>query len=75
MTIERRNVGKRLSDLVIYAPPPGGRIVRQGHIPSSRCRTNATKFGNAEGEPVMPFAVIGETAKMTRVCAARACGS
>src|SRR6185437_12555695 len=27
MTIERRNVGKRLSDLVIYAPPPGGRIV------------------------------------------------
>ena len=27
MTIERRNVGKRLSDLVIYAPPPGGRLV------------------------------------------------
>ncbi len=27
MTIERRNVGKRLSDLVIYAPPPGGRMV------------------------------------------------
>ena len=27
MTIERRNVGKRLSDLVIYAPPPGGRTV------------------------------------------------
>ena len=27
MTIERRNVGKRLSDLVIYAPPPGGRVV------------------------------------------------
>jgi len=27
MTIERRNVGKRLSDLVIYAPPPAGRLV------------------------------------------------
>jgi enamine deaminase RidA (YjgF/YER057c/UK114 family) len=27
MTIERRNVGKRLSDLVIYAPPPGGRLI------------------------------------------------
>lgn len=27
MTIERRNVGKRLSDLVIYAPSPGGRLV------------------------------------------------
>ncbi len=27
MTIERRNVGPRLSDLVIYAPPPGGRLV------------------------------------------------
>jgi enamine deaminase RidA (YjgF/YER057c/UK114 family) len=27
MTIERRNVGKRLSDLVIYAPPPDGRLV------------------------------------------------
>ena len=27
MTIERRNVGKRLSDLVIYAPPPNGRLV------------------------------------------------
>ena len=27
MTIERRNVGKRLSDLVIYAPPPGDRLV------------------------------------------------
>ena len=27
MTIERRNVGKRLSDLVIYAPPPSGRLV------------------------------------------------
>ena len=27
MTIERRNVGQRLSDLVIYAPPPGGRLV------------------------------------------------
>ena len=27
MTIERRHVGKRLSDLVIYAPPPGGRLV------------------------------------------------
>ena len=27
MTIERRNVGKRLSDLVIYVPPPGGRLV------------------------------------------------
>jgi enamine deaminase RidA (YjgF/YER057c/UK114 family) len=27
MTIERRGVGKRLSDLVIYAPPPGGRLV------------------------------------------------
>ena len=27
MTIERRNVGKRLSDLVIYAPPAGGRLV------------------------------------------------
>lgn len=27
MTIERRNVGKRLSDLVIYQPPPGGRLV------------------------------------------------
>lgn len=33
MTIERRNVGKRLSDLVIYAPPPGGRFVyRAGQI-------------------------------------------
>ena len=27
MTIERRNVGPRLSDLVIYAPPPAGRLV------------------------------------------------
>jgi len=27
MTIERRNVGPRLSDLVIYAPPPSGRLV------------------------------------------------
>jgi enamine deaminase RidA (YjgF/YER057c/UK114 family) len=27
VTIERRNVGKRLSDLVIYAPPPGGRLI------------------------------------------------
>ena len=27
MTIERRNVGKRLSDLVIYAPAPGQRLV------------------------------------------------
>jgi enamine deaminase RidA (YjgF/YER057c/UK114 family) len=27
MTIERRNVRRRLSDLVIYAPPPGGRLV------------------------------------------------
>ena len=27
MTLERRNVGKRLSDLVIYAPPPSGRLV------------------------------------------------
>jgi enamine deaminase RidA (YjgF/YER057c/UK114 family) len=27
MTIERRNVGPRLSDLVIYAPPPDGRLV------------------------------------------------
>ena len=27
MTIERRNVGKRLSDLGIYAPPPSGRLV------------------------------------------------
>ena len=27
MTIERRNVGKRLSDLVIYAPPPSGRLI------------------------------------------------
>jgi len=27
MTIERRNVGERLSDLVIYQPPPGGRLI------------------------------------------------
>ena len=27
MTIERRNVGPRLSDLVIYAPAPGQRLV------------------------------------------------
>jgi enamine deaminase RidA (YjgF/YER057c/UK114 family) len=27
MTIERRNVGKRLSDLVIFAPAPGQRLV------------------------------------------------
>ena len=27
MSIERRNVGPRLSDLVIYAPPPAGRLV------------------------------------------------
>ena len=27
MTIERRNVGKRLSDLVIFAPAPGHRFV------------------------------------------------
>jgi len=27
MTIERRNVGPRLSDLVIYAPLPSGRLV------------------------------------------------
>jgi len=27
MTIERRNVGKRLSDLVIYAPAAGQRLV------------------------------------------------
>jgi enamine deaminase RidA (YjgF/YER057c/UK114 family) len=27
VTIERRNVGPRLSDLVIYAPPPAGRLV------------------------------------------------
>jgi enamine deaminase RidA (YjgF/YER057c/UK114 family) len=27
MTIERRNVGPRLSDLVIYAPGPAGRLV------------------------------------------------
>ena len=27
MTIERRNVGKRLSDLVIYAPAPGQRLL------------------------------------------------
>ena len=27
MTIERRSVGPRLSDLVIYAPPPSGRLV------------------------------------------------
>ena len=32
MTIERRNVGKRLSDLVIYAPPPGGRLVYLAHM-------------------------------------------
>jgi len=34
MTIERRNVGKRLSDLVIYAPPPGGRLIYlAGQVP------------------------------------------
>jgi enamine deaminase RidA (YjgF/YER057c/UK114 family) len=27
MTIERRHVGPRLSDLVIYVPPPSGRLV------------------------------------------------
>ncbi|MEP6678464.1 MAG: RidA family protein [Betaproteobacteria bacterium] len=27
MTIERRNVGPRLSDMVIYAPAPGERLV------------------------------------------------
>lgn len=27
MTIERRNVGPRLSDLVIYAPPPSGPLL------------------------------------------------
>jgi enamine deaminase RidA (YjgF/YER057c/UK114 family) len=27
MPIERRNAGKRLSDVVIYTPPPGGRLV------------------------------------------------
>jgi enamine deaminase RidA (YjgF/YER057c/UK114 family) len=27
MTIERRNVAKRLSQLVIYKPPPDGRLV------------------------------------------------
>ena len=27
MTIERRNVGKRLSDMVIFAPAPGQRFV------------------------------------------------
>ena len=34
MTIERHGVGKRLSDLVIYAPPPGGRLVYlAGQVP------------------------------------------
>ena len=34
MTIERRGIGKRLSDLVIYAPPPGGRLVYlSGQVP------------------------------------------
>jgi enamine deaminase RidA (YjgF/YER057c/UK114 family) len=34
MTIERRHVGKRLSDMVIYAPTPGSRLVYlAGQVP------------------------------------------
>ena len=49
MTIERRNVGKRLSDLVIYAPPPAG----ASSISPARSPRTATPTSAAQTRSVL----------------------